>query len=156
MTGSGSDAPMDPLTSAVVETARQAAADARWGLPARLYALASRGALAPFEASLPPQVSAVSDDMLIPIEQDQEQLPTGNLNEVLAGIRWPANVPGCVLVTEVTVEDSGQRGRLTVGVMRDGDQQARYACALQLQDDEQLIVEADLADDLVSALLGTL
>ena len=44
-----------------------------------------------------------------------------------------------------------REARLTVGVLREG----RYACCLQLQDEQDLIVNNDMADDVVTALLGT-
>ncbi len=86
-------------------------------------------------------------------------LPEGDPEEVLASIRWPDDVVGCVLVTGLHVDADdpgadavGRQGRLTVGVMRDGD----HACCLQLEGEDDLIVARDLADDLVTVLLGTL
>ena len=163
----GDKAMTDPLTAAVVEAARHAARG-EWGGPPRLYALATRASLAPSSAGLPAQVSAASSDALIPIEQDP--LPKGDPVEVLAGIYWPPTVPGCVLATEVVIEGDGPEGgvakgddqvaerqaRLTVGVLRDGNAAARYACCLQRRGSDELIITPDIADDLVAALLGTL
>ena len=164
---------MDALTTAVVETARHMADDG-WGLPPRIYALAERAAVTALGIDLPEQVRSAPDIALIPIEQDQ--LPEGEPVEVLASIHWPEEVAGCVLVTEVTVmppdskvtglspEDEtqwaaaypdGRKARLTVGVLRQSDRQAHYACCLQMDGDDALRVGRDLADDLVTALLGT-
>jgi hypothetical protein len=159
MMGSGNDVAMDAVTSAVVETARHAAGG-EWGGEPRLYALARRASLGPFEEDLSVRVTSASADALIPIEQDS--FPDGDPVQALAGIRWPAEVAGCVLVTEVVIEDEdaaegrAKRGRLTVGVVRAGEQDGSYTCVLQLEGDAELIVAPDLADDLVAALLGTL
>lgn len=151
----GAPVELDALTSAVVEAARHAAAG-EWGEAPRLYALARKAALESLGGSLPESVVSAPADALIPVEQDP--LPEGEPAEVLAGMRWPADVAGCVLATEVVVtgdspgdEGDGRQGRLTVGVLRGGE----YACCLQFRDDDELIVGADLADDLVTALLGT-
>jgi hypothetical protein len=160
----------DELTSAVVETARYAAGKG-WDRPPQLYALARRAALGSLDLDLPAEVRDAPGDSLIPIEQDP--LPEGDPDEVLASIHWPEDVDGCVLVTEIVVlppdaekevpreataaeqwaaAQPGRRdARLTVGVLRDG----HYACCLQLQGEEDLLVRNDLADDVVTALLGT-
>jgi hypothetical protein len=158
----GDELTMDALTAAVVETARHTAGDG-WGKPPRLYALAERGELTRLGADLPEQVRSAPEDSLIPLEQDP--LPEGEPVEVLATIHWPAEVAGCVLVTEVTVlpgngdwtsgYPGGRKARLTVGVLRESEEEARYACCLRLDGDDALRVGPDLADDLVTALLST-
>lgn len=161
---------MDELTSAVVETGR-AVAGQEWGQPPKLYALAWKSELSPLGPHLPPGVAAAPDGALIPVEQDP--LPEGEPAEVLASIRWPDRTAGCALVTELLVlppeeeqkapaepaeaerwapgRPGVRQGRLTVGVLRDG----RYACCLQLRDEKELVIGNDLADDVVTALLGT-
>lgn len=163
---------MDVLTSAVVQTAQHEAVR-EWGDRPRLYALVRREELDPFPSGVSEQVSAAPADALIPIEQDQ--LPEGEPVDVLAGIHWPAGVAGCVLVTEVLVVPSadgdkaprsiagtGQPGqseagqaRLTVGVLREGEQ-ARQMCCLQFPGNKDLLIGPGLADDLATALMGTL
>lgn len=163
---------MDVLTSAVVQTAQHEAVSDWDGLP-RLYALVKRAALDPLSQDAPEQVRAASAEALIPIEQAP---PEGELAEFLAGIHWPTEVAGCVLVTEVRVvpaagEDktplsvpgTGQAGqpatrqaRLTVGVVRENERAARHMCCLQFPGGEDLLMGPDLADDLVKALIGTL
>jgi hypothetical protein len=161
------DVTTDPLTAAVVEAARHAAGDV-WGAPPRLYALALRASLNSSESNLPAQVGAARPDTLVPIEQDP--LPEGIPAEVLAGIYWPPGVLGCVLVTEVVIEDESpaegcgtavdeapqRHARLTVGVLRDGEKAAHHACCVQQQGSDDLIITPDIADELVAALLGTL
>jgi len=158
---------LDALACAVVEAARHVAGGA-WGQAPRLYVLATRAALDGTGESLPEPVLSAPEDALIPVEQDP--LPDGDPGEALAAIRWPLDVAGCVLVTEVLIEaepgaeagagaESGagaavarRPGRLAVGVLRDG----AHACCLQLRGDDELTVRPDLAGDLRTALLGTL
>ena len=149
---------LDPLTSAVVN-AEQDASARNWNQPPQLYALADRAELA--ERGLGSEVSGAPAESLILVEQ--EPLPDGELDEALSTITWPESVRGCVLVTELRVQiDPGkepgvssalpvQLARLAVGVLRDGS----YASCLRLQGSEELLVETELADDLVTLLLGT-
>ncbi len=162
---------MDELTFAVAETALDAN-KRDWGLPPRLYALTRRSTLNSVDPEdLPGAVRDAAQGALIPIEQDA--LPEGEPAEVLARIHWPEDVEGCVLVTELVVlppaarqqkpgevvaaeqwaskRKDGRKARLTVGVLRDG----RYACCLQLSGEESLLDGDALADDVVTALLGT-
>jgi hypothetical protein len=154
---------MDELTAAVVETARSAAD--LWDQPPRLYALARRSDLDDLEDRMPARAKDAPAGTLIPIAQDH--LPNGDPAKVLARIHWPPIVPGCVLVTEVRIalpgagdqspeEYQGRQARLCVGVLRETDQAAQHACCLQQRGVDELIVGPDLADDLVTALLGTL
>jgi hypothetical protein len=154
-TGNGAAA-AGVLTDAVIEAARHTA-DGEWGQAPRLYALATREALGSAGGTLPETVRSASGSSLIPIEQDP--LPEGDPEEFLATIAWPAEVAGCALTTDVLIdsgepggEAAGRQGRLTVGVLRGGD----HACCLQLEGEAQFIVAPGLADDLVTALLGTL
>jgi len=149
--------PMDELTVAVVETARLAAD--QWDWPPRLYALARRADLASFERGMSRRAKEAAPGTLIPIAQDA--LPEGEPTRVLASIQWPPSVPGCVLVTEVRIVPSNDRqqerqARLSVGVLRKGGKAVQYTCCLQERGSDELIISADLADDLVTALLGTL
>jgi len=150
---------LSKLTSAVAEAARHAARD-EWGGRPRLYALAVKSDLESSGGSLPRPVAAAPEEALVPIEQ--EALPPGPPAEALSGIGWPASVAGCILVSELVIgadqDDVGgqqpvrRQGRLTVGVLRDGE----HACCLQLRGSDELIVRPDLANDLVTLLLGTL
>jgi hypothetical protein len=153
---------LGPLACAVVEAARHVAGG-EWGQAPRLYALATRAALDGLGESLPESVLSAPEDALIPVEQDP--LADGDPADALAAIRWPADVAGCVLVTETVIDaglvadadaggtgPAGAAGRLAVGVLRDGT----HACCLQLRGADELIVRPGLADDLVTALLGTL
>lgn len=174
MTGTGNDLSnaacpdgpgLDGLACAVIEAARHVAGG-EWGQAPRLYALATRAALDGLGESLPEPVLSAPEDALIPVEQDP--LADGDPADALAAIRWPADVAGCVLVTEMVIDPglvadagaggagpagaAGRPGRLAVGVLRDGT----HACCLQLRGADELIVRPGLADDLVTALLGTL
>jgi hypothetical protein len=148
--------PMDEITVAVVETARLAAD--QWDRPPRLYALARRADLSSLELRMSPRARKAAPSALIPIAQDS--LPEGDPMQVLARIRWPPSVPGCVLVTEVRIVPSDDRqqeeqARLSVGVLRNG-RKVSYTCCLQKRGSDELTIGTDLADDVVTALLGTL
>lgn len=134
-----------------------------WGERPHLYALTA-------------QTSAVAADhevadALVPVEQGR--LPDGDLAEVLAGIRWPADVVGCVLVTELAALPPGSEGdapvdalaagqwmsshpdgrpaRLTVAVRQGGG----HMCGLRVKGEDEMQVLNEMAGDLVAALLGT-
>jgi hypothetical protein len=161
--------PADPLALAALEAESSRARDG-WGQPPQLYALAAKGEVAVGEPELDARIRAAPEGSLIPIRQ--EPLPTGDPLEVLAGVHWPDGVIGCVLVTELIVlpEDEneappgpgaveksasdhpdGRSARLAVGVSREG----RYTCVLRLHEDDFVRIDPRLADDLVTALLGT-
>jgi TolA-binding protein len=160
-----------PLALAVLESESNRARDG-WGKPPQLYALAAKASLIETAPDLADQIDAARKGSLIPIKQ--EPLPPGEPLEVLAGVHWPDDVIGCVLVTELVVlppetegvaprdpeeleqwagrEPGGQPARLAVGVSRNGD----YACILRLKGDDSVQFDPGLADDLVTALLETL
>jgi hypothetical protein len=159
-----------PLALAVLESEANRARDG-WGQPPQLYALATKASLIETAPGLADQVDAAPEDSLIPVKQ--EPLPPGEPLDVLADVRWPDDVTGCVLVTELLVlppeiegqapRDPGQLeqwasrqpdarpARLAVGVSRNGD----YACILRLKGDDSVEFDPGLADDLVAALLAT-
>jgi hypothetical protein len=113
-------------------------------------------------------------DALTPIEQDD--LPEGPLDEMLAQISWPSSVAGCALSQEIVIlppaaddalpdDDSAlaaaathpqrREARLVVAVLRDGSS----AAVLRLRGehgDDDLLTGPDLAPNLVEALLATL
>jgi len=160
---------MDSLASAVVDVERYAASKG-WGQPPQLYALARKKTI-PVTGQKIAILAGRQDDELISIEQDP--LPPGEPDQVLASIHWPKEVEGCVLVTELLAlppdaekeapgdpaavekwaasRPDSKEARLAVGVLRDGS----YTCCLQLRDDKELIISPELADDLVTALLVT-
>lgn len=161
---------MDPLASAALEAERYADRQG-WGKRPVLFALARKGQIQPANPKAEAILRGRRDDELIPIEQDP--LPSGEPEEVLAGIRWGEDVEGCVLTTEILVlppetkakspsdpaelerwadsQPGREQARLAVGVLRSGD----YTCCLRLKGQEELIVIPDMADDIVTALLGT-
>jgi hypothetical protein len=154
-TSGGSSAENDSLLLAMLE-AESYVDDKGWGRQPHLYALAERGA----------QPNAL-------VLLDQGRLPDGDLADVLAGIHWPADVAGCVLVTELAAlpprgeEDApvdpvaavdwtsthpdGRAARLAVGVRRSGE----HTCGLRIKGEDELQVRTDLAGNLVAALLRT-
>ncbi|WP_375499632.1 PPA1309 family protein [uncultured Jatrophihabitans sp.] len=151
---------------------------AGWDRGPALFALVSSGQFAvddPQTAArlgidqLPPQT-------LTPIEQ--EDLPDQPLDEVLAGLEWPAAVLGCAVTQEIVIlppsaeaevadgdtaaaaaHPERREARIAVGVLRDGSS----AALLRLRStdgadepDEERLTGADLAPNLVEALLATL
>lgn len=161
---------MDSLTFAMLE-AEYHMARRGWGLPPQLYALIEKAVLIAAVQELAAEVRDARPGSLIPVEQ--EPLPEGDPIEVLASIHWPDEVVGCVLVTELVVLPPGteeeaprdpvaaeqwasahpdsRQARLAVGVSRDGE----YACGLRLHGEDDVQVGVELADDIVTALLGT-
>jgi hypothetical protein len=121
----------------------QHVAQAGWDQVPRLFAFASTAEIAAAEPAVAAQLGitsadAVSDQALTPIEQDE--LPDGDIDAMLAQIAWPDSVVGCALSHEIvflppeaeqglteheiadTVAEHPQRreARLTVAVLRSG------------------------------------
>jgi hypothetical protein len=138
-----------------------------WGLPPHLYALTER----PPPASADGEHSAGTPDVLIPVPHE---LPAGDLAEALAGIHWPEDVAGCVLVAELTdLPAGGERdapidpvaagqwtstcpdgrpARLAVGVRRNGE----HACVFRAQGDDDIQIRTDMTvGSIVTALFRT-
>jgi hypothetical protein len=153
-TRDGSSAENDSLLLAMLE-AESYVDDMGWGRWPQLYALTDQS----------------STDALIPVAH--ERLPEGDLIEVLAGIHWPADVVGCVLVIELaalpprsehdapvdadaagqwaSARPDGRPARLAVGVCRSGE----HKCGLRVKGEDEIQVRTELAGDLVTALLAT-
>ncbi len=90
---------MSSLTRVVIEIEQHAARDG-WEQPARLYALVDTADLLSQRPQLADQlgigVNSVGPGALTPVEQ--EPLPADQqLDDVLAGIAWPARVLGCAV-----------------------------------------------------------
>lgn len=162
----------DELTAYVVEMEAHVA-EGGWDQPPRLFALVDTAQLATREPQLAATLAATTG-RLTPVEQ--EELPAGELDEVLAGIAWPAEVQGAALVTEVVMlppdidaepppdadvaawaaAQPGRRDvRLAVAVLRDG---TRASC-LRIrgaETEDELLVGDDLVPNLADALHATL
>jgi hypothetical protein len=138
-----------------------------WGIPPRLYALTQ----SPAPGSADRKHPAGMADALIPVTRE---LPDGDPVEALAGIHWPEDVAGCVLVAELTdlaaggeqrapidpmaagqwtsTCPDGRPARLAVGVRRNGE----HVCGFRAKGDNDVQVRTDMAvDRIVTALLGT-
>jgi hypothetical protein len=142
-----------------------------WGQPPRLFALSRKSSLVTEDSGLAARLEDATPDELILVLQ--EDLPADEPFDAIARIRWPDEVAGCVLVTEIVALppeaekdmpglpaererwaselSAGQTARLAVGVSRAGG----YLCGLRLVGEDNVQVAGDLADDLVAALLGT-
>jgi hypothetical protein len=171
-------APPEQLTRAVVEIERHVAASG-WDQPPVLFALVETEDLLRREPQLAAQIGleagAAAAGSLTPVEQ--EPLGDGALDDVLGRIMWPEDVLGCALVQEVLVlppeseaglpeEDPAdyvaghpdrRELRLAVGVLRDGSCSAALRVRPGKDDEEpEVLIGADLAPNLSSALLATL
>jgi hypothetical protein len=164
------------LQETLVEIERHVAA-AGWDQRPQLFALARTADLVvrepEFAAQLGLDLDRLPAEALTPVEQDP--LPDGPLDELLAQVGWPPEVEGCALVQEVVmlppeVEETMPRhvdvvdwasehperreARLAVAVLRDGSR----ACTVRMrgEDEDELLVGPDLAPDLADALAATL
>ncbi|MGN6608945.1 MAG: PPA1309 family protein [Jatrophihabitans sp.] len=160
------------LATAVAEIEQHVAAGG-WDRPPMLYALVSAAALRAEDPGLADRLGLadVAGGVLTPIEQ--EELPAGELDEVLAQLAWPDAVEGCALAQEIVLlPPSAEAGlsdaevaaraaghpdrreaRLVVGVLADGT----TAAVLRLRGDgeDDLLTGPDLAPNLARALLDT-
>lgn len=170
--------PHPALEHILLEIERHVAAGG-WDQPHRLYALVGTADLIASEPQLAEVLgidpTAAGADDLTPIEQ--EDLPTGPLDDALAGIAWPAEVLGCAVVTEVVVLPPGaeqsapedgdvnawaashpQRRdvRIAVGVLRDGSRASTLRVRAAGDNDDDVVTGSDLAPNLADALQATL
>ena len=175
-------APPHGLLEATTAEIEAHVAAAGWDRPPLLFALVRAAQLAADDPATAERLGldAASDDALVPIEQ--EPLPDGPLDEVLAQIAWPAEVAGCALAQEIMVlppsaedevDEAGgaadlaaaaahperRDARLVVGVLRESPGTA--AALLRLrgrdgEDDSDLLTGPDLAPNLAEALHATL
>ncbi|MFL6138553.1 MAG: PPA1309 family protein [Frankiaceae bacterium] len=115
----------DRLTAVAVEIEQHAAASG-WDQPPRLFALVPTAELVQKEPDIAAQLGIAVDadrpDALTPVEQDD--LPEGPLDEVLAGITWPPEVAGCALASEAVVLPPGAEDDAPAG---DDDELAAWA-----------------------------
>jgi len=163
----GSSAEDDSLLLAMLE-AESYVDDKGWGGRPHLYALTEKPSTVAADGGSAAGMSGARPDALVLVD---EGLSDSDLMEALAGVHWPADVAGCVLVAELAAlppggeEDApvipvaaphwtsahpdGRAARLAVGVRRSGE----HKCALRIKGEDEVHVRADLAGDLVAALL---
>ena len=145
-----------------------------WDRAPALFALVRAGQLAAEEPETANRLGldATAPDALTPIEQ--EDLPEGPLDETLARIAWPESVAGCALSQEIVLLPPGaedelgadpvaaaghpdrREARLVVAVLRDQSSAAVLRLRGADDTDDELLTGADLAPNLVGALLATL
>lgn len=168
---------MSEALLAVVRELEAHASELGWDQPERLYALASTAELIAQEPGLAEALGLDRDeDGLTPVEQ--EPLGTGqSLEDVLAGIEWPAEVAGVAAVAERLVLPPGaddelprdpeaakeyaanhpdrQEVRIVAAALRGGES----ACALRLRShdaDDLVLTGPDLVPGLLEQLHATL
>lgn len=165
---------MTEFATVLAEIEAHVAADG-WDQPPRLYALAPTVELLRAEPALAASVGLDRGGAAALTPVEQEALSDQPLDEVLAGITWPAEVLGCAVVTEATVLPPGsghqaptdaaksaewaaghpdrREVRMAVGVLRDGSR----AATLRLRGEpDDLLTGPDLAPNLTAALAATL
>jgi hypothetical protein len=167
--------------TAVAREVEDFVATAGWDQPPQLFALVPTAELVQRQPELADQVDQAAP--LTPIAQDE--LPSEDLADALAGIMWPDAVHGCALAQEIVVlppeaeatlptgDSTGdsaamrriaaehprrREARLVAAVLRDGT----AACVLRLRgedgddDGDHLVEHPELAPNLTDALLTTL
>jgi hypothetical protein len=171
----GADRPDSDLPAVAAEIEAHVGL-AGWDRPPLLFALVSSRQLAADDPDVAAIIGVNPDDAvgLTPVEQ--EDLPEGDLDEVLAQIAWPESVLGCAVSQEILMlppaaddelpdgshaiaaaaaHPERREARLVVGVLRDGTS----ASVLRLRgidgDDDDLLTGPQLAPNLVEALLAT-
>lgn len=146
-----------------------------WDRPPTLFALVRAGQ---FVADDPDAATRLGIDQL-PVDEltpvEQEDLPDEPLDELLAGIAWPPGVTGCAVTQEIVIlppsAESGltdeqiagqaaghpdrREARLAVAVLRDGTHAALLRMRTTGDDPDDLLTGANLAPNLVAALLAT-
>ena len=149
---------------------------AGWDQRPSLFALVDTAEFLKNEPSAASQLRLDGRSRYTPIQQDD--LPDGPLDEVLAQLGWPDAVVGCVLAQEIvflppdadgTLPDDDtavevaaghperREGRLVVAVLRDGTSAAVLRVrSTDIGGMEELLTGPDLAPNLVTALLSTL
>lgn len=182
VSAAGDEEPSGRVHPALRQVAREVEAHVAasgWDQPARLYALVPTSELVVAEPALAAtlgldEISAAG--ALTPVEQDE--LPADRpLEDVLAGVMWPAQVVGCAAVVERLVlppqaeaqlppeaeelvrfaaeHPERQDVRVAAAVTRDG----RAHCALRLRahdGDADVLDSPDLVPALVRLLAQTL
>jgi hypothetical protein len=147
-----------------------------WDCRPMLFALVRAATFAADEPEIAARLglAAAVGHALTPIEQDE--LPEGELDLALAAIAWPDSVAGCALSQEIVIlppeaeEELGddntavdqaarhpdrREARLVVAVLRDGSSAAVLRLRSPAGGDEDLLTGAELAPNLVSALVST-
>lgn len=170
-TQAGSSPEMDSLVSAML--AAESHMDRKgWGQPPHLYDLTEKTTPITADHELDAEIRDTQPDVMMLV--DHGPLPDSDLVEVLAGIHWPEDVVGRVLVAELTAlpprseadgpispaaaghwastHPDGRPARLAVGVRRNG----AHTCGVRIKGEDNVQVGTARADDLVTALLGTL
>jgi hypothetical protein len=164
--------------SAVAREVEDFVSTAGWDQPPQLFALVPTAELVEAQPDLAAQVDAAAP--LTPVAQDE--LPSEDLADALAGIMWPEAVQGCAIAQEIVVlppeaedtlpagEESGdtdilrriaaehpqrREARLVAAVLRDGT----AACVLRVRGmdgTDEIVEHPELAPNLTDALLATL
>lgn len=163
------------LASVVAEIERHAAAGG-WNQQPRLYALVPTADLLRREPALATRLGLAdaTSATLSPVEQ--EGLPAQPLDEVLAGVAWPAEVVGAAVVIEATVlppaaeaempadaptswaaaHPDRREVRMAVGVLRDGSRAVTVRLRGSSGAGDDLLAGPELMPNLADALAATL
>jgi hypothetical protein len=170
---------VDDVLAAAVREVELHSAEAGWDQPSRLYALVPTSDLLAREPGLAAAMGideASAAGSLTPVEQDHTPADR-SLEEVLAGIMWPAEVFGCAAVVERLVLPPEADGRIPadptqaeefaashpdrqeVRIVAAATRAGSTYCALRFRahDDVSNVIESpDLVPALLELLAGTL
>ncbi|HEV7194254.1 MAG TPA: PPA1309 family protein [Jatrophihabitantaceae bacterium] len=149
-----------------------------WDAPTALFALVSTERLASDDLRVAAKLglSQVTAGALTPVEQ--EELPEGELDAVLAQITWPDAVAGCAVCqhivmlppsAEAELFDAGtgdsvaaalahpqrREARLVAAVLRSGESAVMLRLRASEGASDDLLTGGNLAPNLVAALLAT-
>lgn len=149
-----------------------------WDAPPTLFALVTTQQLAADDPDVVARLGLrdSSAAALTPVEQ--EGLPSGDLDEVLAQITWPAEVVGCAVsqhivmlppsaeaeiahdeattaVATALAHPERREARLVAAVLRDGSSCVLLRLRAIDSEPDDLLTGPDLAPNLVRALLAT-
>jgi hypothetical protein len=146
---------------------------AGWDRPPVLFALVRAGQFVRDDPDTARRlgIDELDEDAITPVEQ--EGLPDEPLDEILAGVAWPAGVAGCAVSQEIVIlppsaeadltddqvaaqaagHPARREARLVAGVLRDGTSAALLR--MRGADEDELLTGPDLAPNLVAALLAT-
>ncbi len=168
----------NPRLDALTLDLERHTASSGWDQPPRLFALVETADLLRREPQLAAQLGLTDGEpgALTPVDQG-DLPPHGSLDELLAGIAWPAEVLGAAVAVERLMVPPGvekdmpqdeqealrwlaehperQEVRLVVGVLRDGSRSA--ALRMRAHDEETSVLTGrDLVPGLADALAETL
>lgn len=158
---------LSPLTRSALETEAYVATEG-WGQAPRLFSLARNGDLLRREPALRAVLGDIDENEYSAVEQD-DALATGELDEALGHLTWPADVDGVALAIERVImapdpdaarvgqlqQDNREDVRLLVAALRNGEI-ITLVRRKKEDDNDKVAIGTNIAPGLVDALKATL